>query len=204
MSKGPLNPDINPFYANPDSIPEQYWERLRKVYVENKINFVFLSTNATLDIEKRNINFEFEVKHTYQLYLVILHYLYQKKISFIPSKLIWVLPNELKGGVHFFKDSHPINTGYVINFFKNRTIIENVMKKFGGISVAIGDLGFIVPVFEDVLLRYIFWEGDEEFGDNLTINVQKNLEDFFPLDVIWAMINVVNQLITSFSKNLTK
>lgn len=204
MSIGPLSPDLNPLYANPEKIPEQYWNRLRNVYSESIIKIIFLSHLTYVNIEKKTINLDLELNHTYQFYLVILHYLYQRKVSNLPKEIVWVLPNELKGGIHFFKDSHPINTNEVIKCFKNKQIIENIMKLIGGISINVGDIGYILPVFEGISMRYIFWEGDEEFCDSLTINVQKNLEDFFPLDVVWAMINVVNQIITSVYDNLTK
>lgn len=204
MNNGPLNPDVNPLYANPETIPVQYWERLKRVYSEKLISFIFLSKPTLLDLEKKTIDFQLEVKHTYQLYLVILHYLYQKKVSVVPKELLFVLPNELKGGVHFFKNSHPIDTSKVLSCFKNRQIIEKIMNLIGGKSINIGDAGYIIPVFEDIFLRYVFWEGDEEFSDNLTINIQKNLEDLFPLDVIWAMINVVNQIISSIFQKFDK
>ncbi|MCX7770699.1 MAG: DUF3786 domain-containing protein [Proteobacteria bacterium] len=200
MSRGPLNPDINPLYCSPKTIPEQYWQRLKNVYDESIIDFVFLSHPAKLDIDSKSIYFTLNIEHTYQLYLVVLYYLYLKKNQ--PFKLDenWILPNELKGGMHFFKDSHPINTEEVIKCFKNKKVIEGVMKKINAMPVNLGDLGFVVSFFEDVFIRYIFWEGDEDFEDTLTINVQKNLEDFFPLDVVWAMINVLNQAIVYLSK----
>lgn len=195
---GPLNPDINPLYKSFETIPVQYWERLKSKYSEKIINFIFLSHPASLDLENKRINLELKINHTYQLYLVILFYLYQRKISSPSKDSNWVLPNELKGGVHFFRDSHPLNVDAVIKCFKNKKQIEKIINMLGGTLINVGDMGFILPVFEDVFLRYIFWEGDEEFNDSLTINVQKDLEDFFPLDVIWAMINIVNQVITYF------
>ncbi len=204
MNKGPLNPDNNPFYAYPNSIPELYWKRLESVYRERIIDFIFLSHHASADLDNKRVYLELELNHTYQLYLVILFYLYHRKTSPLSNKSIWVLPNELRGGVHFFKDSHPINIETLLKCFKNKEQIGEIVKMLGGSFIGAGDIGFIIPVFEDILLRYIFWEGDEELSDNLTINVNKNLEDFFPLDVIWAMINIVNQIITDLYEKLTK
>jgi hypothetical protein len=200
LRKGPLNPDINSLYASHETIPSHYWDRLKEVYVEEIIKFNFLSHPAFLDLNKKKIKINWQIDHTYQLYLVILYYLYQRRITLPPEGVIWVLPNELRGGMHFFKDSHPINTDYVIKCFRERFTIERIMREIGGKQINLGDFGFVVPVFDGILLRYIFWEGDEDLSDSLSINVQKDLEDFFPLDVIWAMINVVNKIISYLSK----
>ncbi len=196
MRKGPLNPDDNPLFSKPETIPIAYWDRLKVVYPIDTINFTFLSKHAFVDLKSRKIYFSFPVKETFQLYLVVLTYLYQKKQKIISENIEWVLPNELKGGMHFFKDSHPIDVEKIINKYReNYDLLDERFKKMGAISVNIGDKGFIVPVFDEIFLRYILWVGDEEFPSVLTINVQKGIENFFNLDVIWAMINVVNQIL---------
>jgi hypothetical protein len=199
MKKGPLNPDDNPLFSKPQTIPIEYWDRLKQIYSVDKINFTFLSKPAFVDLKSRKIHFSFSVKETFQLYLVVLTYVYEKKQKGISEKIEWVLPNELKGGIHFFRDSHPIDTEkIIIKYRDNYNLLEERFKKIGALPVSIGDKGFIVPVFDEIFLRYILWEGDEELPSVLTINVQRGLEDFFNLDVIWAMINVVNQILLDY------
>lgn len=201
MNRGPLNPNENPLFSKPETIPVEYWGRLEKVYRTEIINFNFMSRPAKVDLKNRKIIFTFPIEHTFQLYLVILTYLFQKTQKNLSGKIIWVLPNELKGGIHFFKDSHPIDTSKIIQKYENNIeLLKNSLIKVSARTVNIGDLGFVINVFDDIFLRYILWIGDEDFPTKLTINVQKELEDFFPLDVVWAMINVVNQILTNISE----
>jgi len=196
MKKGPLNPDDNPLFSKPETIPIEYWKKLEEIYPVGKIDFIFLSKPAFVDLKSRKIYFSFPIKETFQLYLVVLNYLYEIKQKVISGNIEWVLPNELKGGIHFFMDSHPIDIEKIINKYRdNYDLLEERFKKMGAMSINIGDKGFIVPVFNEIFLRYILWVGDEELPTVLTINVQKGLESFFNLDVIWAMINVINQIL---------
>ncbi len=187
-TQGPLSPDSNPLFSNPSNIPKDYWEVLKKdIY-----NLSFLGFPTEVRKIERIIkisNFPFRL--SFQIYLIILKYLAIKDEGSILLTDKWVLAKELKGGIHFFDRSHPLRVKEIFEFYKNIEEIKKASSKFKGAYVSLGDFAYDFFVFPEIKVRYIFYEGDDEFLPNVTVNFQKGLEDYFNLDVIWAIVNVI-------------
>ncbi len=190
--EGPLSPDKNPLFSHPDSIPGSYWDRLK----QDSYQFSFFGFNGFARKADKQILVEnFPVRMSFQIYLVILSYLYAKENSPIILQKDWVLARELKGGIHFFDRSHPIDIKRILDHF-NRDL--NAIKRrallFKGRELDMGDFGYEFQIFPEIKIRYIFYEGDEDFPPYITVIFQKGLEDYLPLDVVWALTNVVGDL----------
>lgn len=188
--EGPLNPDNNPLFSDPSTIPVDYWNILKR----DSYSINFLGFQADVSKKDRIIKIpSFPYKPNFQIYLIILKYL-----SIIDERTIslsdrWVLAKELKGGIHFFDKSHPLN---VKEIFEKGKKIENIRKSclsFAGIELSLGDFSYEFFIFPEVRIRYIFYEGDEDFPPEVTVNFQKGIEDYFNLDVVWAMVNVITK-----------
>ncbi len=191
MNKGPLEPDKNPLFSAPENIPEIYWLRLKEDYYE----ITFLGKACKVIKEQKKIEIEkFPFSPNFQVYLVILAYLNSEKVAL---KDEWVLARELKGGIHFFDRSHPLTVDKLLEKVKEKRMMIKAFKTLKGRELDFGDFSYEVFVFPDVHLRYIYFEGDDEFPSELTVNFQKGIENILPLDVIWAMVNVVNRYLIS-------
>lgn len=195
MREGPLEPDKNPLFSNPENIPLVYWLSLEKDYYE--LDFMGFSCKVFVREKKIEIK-NFPIKPNFQTYLVILTYLKAKKINLSQE---WVLARELKGGMHFFYRSHPLTVTRILEKIKDVKTLKKIFTKLKGQFLSFGDLSYQIELFPDVFLRYIFYEGDDEFSPMVTVNFQKGIENIFPLDVIWAMVNVVNDVILSIGEN---
>ncbi len=42
-------------------------------------------------------------------------------------------------------------------------LFEKIMERLGAVSVKLGDVGYELELFEELYIRFVFWEGDEEF-----------------------------------------
>lgn len=195
LNIGPLEPDKNPLFSRPDSIPDIYWEGLE----EESYKISFLGFDGMVYPEGRKIVINnLPIKDSFQLYLVILSYLRAKKITLGND---WVLAKELKGGIHFFDRSHPLTVSAVVDKIKDKKQLAKAFDKLKGFHLSYGDCSYQLEVFPKVYLRYIFFEGDDEFQSELTVNFQKGIENMFSLDVIWAMVNVVNKVLIVLLEN---
>lgn len=108
----------------------------------------------------------------------------------------WKLARELKGGIHFFDRSHPLQVSEILDVSQND--FEKIMlvcKRFAGRQIEVGDFGYEFLIFPEIKIRYIFYESDEDFSSAITVNFQEMLDRYFPLDVVWAMVNVVTKAI---------
>ncbi|MCX7990650.1 MAG: DUF3786 domain-containing protein [Proteobacteria bacterium] len=188
--EGPLNPDNNPLFSNPANIPKDYWQRLKYDFYK----IIFLGYETEVFRSERLIKIpSFPYRLNFQIYLIILKYL-----SVIDEREIyltnnWVLAKDLEGGLHFFDKSHPLNVREIFERYGNIDDIKKACQIFSGVPIFLGDFAYDFFVFPEVKIRYIFYEGDEDFSPQITVNFQKGLDGYFNLDVIWAMVNVITK-----------
>jgi len=195
MKSGPLEPDKNPLFSKPESIPEVYWERL----TQDSYDVTFLGFQGKVLTKLKKIEIpDLPIAESFQLYLVILSYLSAKKINLGND---WVLAKELKGGIHFFDRSHPLTVRSVLNKVDSKDSLMKAFSNLKGFQIDYGDFSYQIEVFPEIHLRYIFFEGDDEFDSELTVNFQKGIEEMLSLDVIWAMVNVINKVLLALLKN---
>lgn len=196
--EGPLSPDKNPLFSDPSNIPVEYWLSLKKDYYN--LNFLGFNTEV-LKKERLIIIKNFPYKPNFQVYLIILKYLLVKDKGEIYLNDNWVIPKDLKGGIHFFDKSHPLNVREIFEKLKNLENIKRSCLDFRGVELNLGDFSYEFFLFPEIKIRYIFYEGDDEFPSEITVNFQKGLENYFNLDIIWAMVNVITKgLIENFNK----
>lgn len=99
---------------------------------------------------------------------------------------------------------HPIESGHLVPFREvkrvypfevayRRTILKQLSNTFsghvqelakacealGGIKMAQGDAGYILPVFPFLHIAVLFWDGDEEFEAQGNMLFDSNITDFF-------------------------
>lgn len=57
--------------------------------------------------------------------------------------------------------------------------IERIMDTLGGVQVHMADKGYELEIFENLYLRFLFWEGDEEFSASSQILFSSNFSGAF-------------------------
>ena len=141
-------------------------------------------------------------KLSFQFYLVLLTYLIRSKPVGLTGRM--VTGSELKGGDFFFKGPHVLFTRPLEKRFgRDGKIFLEVGLRLAGGQTEYGDVSFRLWPLPKVPLGYILWLADEEFPERLVVTFDSSIERHFPLDVIWALVNLVGGALLREAKHIT-
>ncbi|MBW2133924.1 MAG: DUF3786 domain-containing protein [Deltaproteobacteria bacterium] len=128
----------------------------------------------------------------FQLCLVALLFLLRVNPAALPGSQ--VSPREFKGGTTFFQGPHALPvTGLEERFGRDATGFLRVGQQLGGQSQDLGDAALTLPVFPGLSVGVILWEADDEFPAQVSLTVPAGLDQYWPLDAVWALLNVVTR-----------
>jgi len=132
---------------------------------------------------------------SFELDLIILTYLLRAQAIEISGKM--VNEKQIPGGEAFFRGPHCLNTHPMEELFGgDREAFLSVGKRLNGRARDAGDAAICLPVFPRVPVSLILWEKDDEFPAQITVNFDSTVSTHLPLDIIWAMVNVVSKWMT--------
>ena len=141
-------------------------------------------------------------KLSFQFYLVLLTYLIRSRPIGLAGRM--VTGGEIKGGDFFFKGPHVLFTRPLTEKFgRDAQTFEEVGLRLGGGQTKFGDVSFLLWPLPKIPLGYILWLADEEFPARLVVTFDASIEEHFPLDVIWALVNLVGGAILREAKRMT-
>jgi len=139
---------------------------------------------------------------SFQFYLVLLTYLVRCRPMGLTGRML--TGSEIKGGDFFFKGPHALFTRPLEEKFgRDAQTFEQVGVRLGGVRTEFGDVSFRLFPLPRIPLGYILWLADEEFPARLVVTFDASVEKHFPLDVIWAMVNLVGGTILGEAKRIT-
>jgi hypothetical protein len=138
-------------------------------------------------------------KLSFQFYLVLLTYLIRSQPIGLTGRM--VTGGEIKGGDFFFRGPHALFTRQLEEKFgRDAQTFEEVGLRLGGGKTEFGDVSFRLWPLPKIPLGYILWLADEEFPARLVVTFDASIEEHFPLDVIWALVNCVGGAILREAK----
>ncbi len=198
-------------YENPQNIDSAYWENLLKLDPEevtsrtkvayDRKNGVyripFLNDTVICKPHDRLVypeNPRSKITSNFQFYLVILTYLLEAKAI----ELSDILVNEkgIRGGEFFFKGPHKLATEELQKKFgRDKEGFLMAGKKLGGEEIDVGDAAFKLWPLPRIPVVYVLWLEDDEFPAQVAVNFDSTIDRHLPLDVIWALVNVVSELL---------
>jgi len=127
---------------------------------------------------------------SFELDLIILTYLLKAQDMNLSGKMI--NEKQIPGGELFFRGPHCLKTDPMKAIFgKDREKFLSAGKKLNGAARALGDAAICLPVLPRVPVTLILWEKDDEFPPDITVNFDSTISRHLPLDIIWAVMNVV-------------
>ncbi|MFP3868714.1 MAG: DUF3786 domain-containing protein [Desulfobacteraceae bacterium] len=101
-------------------------------------------------------------------------------------------PLELTGGATFFRGHHGIpHTPLEERFGNDPEAFRTAGASLGGEPLAAGDAALAFSVFPGLIVEVILWLADEEFPAQVLFTVPSRLEEFWHLDAIWGLLQVV-------------
>ena len=101
-------------------------------------------------------------------------------------------PLEMTGGATFFRGHHGIpHTGLEERFGNAPEAFKAAGARLGAQLLSVGDAALAFNVFPGLLVEVILWTADEEFPSQVSFTVPAHLEEFWHLDAIWGLMQVV-------------
>ncbi|MFP3868167.1 MAG: DUF3786 domain-containing protein [Desulfobacteraceae bacterium] len=105
-----------------------------------------------------------------------------------------VSPREFKGGTTFFQGPHALPVAPLEERFgQDAAGFLAAGQRLGGQPQDLGDAALTLPVFPGLAVGIILWEADEEFPAQVSLTLPAGLDQYWPLDTVWALLNVVSR-----------
>jgi len=132
---------------------------------------------------------------SFELDLIILTYLLRAQAVDLSGKMI--NEKQIPGGETFFRGPHSLNTRPMEKpFGEDKKGFLSAGKRLNGRVRKLGHAAICLPVFPRVPVTLILWEKDDEFPAEIKVNFDSTVSRHLPLDIIWALINVVSKWMT--------
>ncbi|MBW1673440.1 MAG: DUF3786 domain-containing protein [Deltaproteobacteria bacterium] len=132
---------------------------------------------------------------SFELDLIILTYLLTAQA--VDRSETVINEKQIPGGETFFRGPHTLNTGLMETLYgEDREGFLAAGKRLNGRVKHLGDAAIHLPVLPRVPVTLILWTKDDEFPAQITVNFDSTISSHLPLDIIWAMINVVSTWMT--------
>lgn len=132
---------------------------------------------------------------SFEFDLIILTYLLRVTAINICGEL--VNEKQIPGGETFFRGPHSLNTRPMEEIFgEDSDAFLSAGRKLNGEVKKLGDAGICLPVFPRVPVTLILWVKDDEFPAEIKVGFDSTISSHLPLDIIWAMINVISKWVT--------
>ncbi len=101
---------------------------------------------------------------------------------------------DLPGGETFFRGPHELARRPVVKRFgRDPEAFHQAAAALGGERLDFGDAAYRFQALPRVPIDYILWAEDDEFPARLTIAFDPTISEHFPLDVIWALVNLTTR-----------
>ena len=211
----PVNPEENCQYSRFDQLNSDWWLKVKSLVAENA-GEVFPSVrvlgdglelpwfNRCLRLEPESFNILFDdgqgPQPTYQDGLVVMALLdYLAGGRQLPETGELVNEFHLTGGTTFFRGPHVMASALVARHF-SRTGLQLLVEgeKWGAKPVDFGEFALSFTIFPGLEWIVSLWEEDDEFPARALYLFDKNIEQMFQLDVVWALGNVVAAKLLDF------
>jgi hypothetical protein len=180
-------------------IPEEICRRALVSYGHEQ-GFLLPFLNQTFQILPRTRSIVPLYSHapkikSFELDLIILTYLLRVQAMEMSEKM--VNEKQIPGGEAFFRGPHSLNTRPMEEVFgEDREAFLSAGRRLNGKVRDLGDAAICLPVLPRIPVTLILWEKDDEFPAKVTVNFDSTISSHLPLDIIWAVIDVVSKWMT--------
>ena len=199
-----------PAYA-PDgssvSVDAVYWDDLLKRDINELCNFTLFERDASGNLtfpflnEKILVDFndrclkrdaDSDWQKTEDPLLELVTVLYLANVSGLyPMDRDIVGVKDLKEA-HFFQGPHALRTEPLIRCYgSDLSGFSRTAEHLEGQRQDMADMAYRLLPFPRVPLYYLIWQGDDEFEPEVTVLVDRPIENVLAADAIWALINRV-------------
>ena len=105
-----------------------------------------------------------------------------------------ISPLELPGGATFFRGHHGLPRGPLEERFgRDAAGFLAAGEKLHGATRPDGDAALALEVFPGLVVEVILWQADDEFPAQVSYTLPAHLDQFWFLDAVWGLLNLVTQ-----------
>ena len=211
------DPEANILYQKCRDVDQGLWESLERadpIEVEDRTGVQSVGEYYSLPFLNRKLavypaqrlvleNGRSREEPEFQLCLTALLFLLNVDARQLPSRQ--VSPKDYKGGVVFFQGPHALPTARLEESVGwRRELFLRAGRSLGGKEVGQGDAAVTLEAYPNLHVEVILWLGDEEFPPHIILTTPAALERYWPLDAIWALLNVVTREFWRTAEALTE
>ena len=210
MSGEPYNilndPEANVLYEKCSDVDSALWQALAAAnpadilrrtgvaFRDGAYHLTFLNRLLIIDAPRRLLAIAGADDREAEFQLCLTALLYLLRVDKAGLGANQVSPKEFKGGVTFFQGPHALPVAKLEARYGRDP--EGFLKSGEHLAATpqdLGDAALLLPAFPGLPLGVILWEGDEEFPAQVSLTVPSGLEHYWPLDAVWALLNVVSR-----------
>ncbi len=186
-----VNPDFWEELAAAD--PAEITGRTGAGFQHGVFRLPFLNRELLLDPQTRRVQVAQKPDAEPGFRVCLLALLYLLKMD-PPALAPLTSPLELPGGATFFRGHHGVPSAPLeVRFGQDVPGFLAAGARLGGQSQPSGDAALALTVFPGLTAMVILWQGDEEFPAQVSFAVPANLNQFWGLDAVWGLLNLVAQ-----------
>ena len=201
--------DPSKYASNGTHLPvaDRYWDSLQKrdrttlvnmtlfePFNGDRLQFRFLNEIKGIDLSKRCLlertGHHWVVSDDPLLTLAAVIYLNNVRTIYPMGQDI-VGIKDLKEG-HFFSGPHELRLHPILaRYGHDPEDFKRAAEALDGRPVDMADVAYRMLPFPRVPLYYLLWRGDDEFEPEVKILFDRSIENTFPADAIWGLVNRV-------------
>lgn len=174
------------------------WDELEKLALASDYTVDFLEDHYDVRIGERAVILKPSgVAADEMTSVLILHYLIGDLKGGFHSRDEWISFRELQGGAVFWPAFLKSTIEPLAAYLERDPdgLVKNLEDRFAAKHIQGGDVGFEVAAFPDILVRVIFWKGDEGMPCHATMLFDKGLAEIYSTEDIAVLLNRVVEVI---------
>ncbi|MDD3580438.1 MAG: DUF3786 domain-containing protein [Desulfobacca sp.] len=202
----PTDPEANILYEKCSDVDACFWQELAErppqevtartgaSFIDGTYRLSFLNQMLSIAPAQRQLVImdKADQEPGFQLCLVALLFLLRVNTATLNPNP--VSPREFKGGTTFFQGPHALPVAQLEDRFgQDAAGFLAAGQQLGGQPQGLGDAALTLPVFPGLSVGVILWEADDEFPAQVSLTVPAGLDHYWPLDTVWALLNVVTR-----------
>lgn len=157
------------------------WLQLKALTQEKNHSVWFLNDEYSVDLENRCIlSLSCNVPSKDFLSILILHYLIRKFKGLPELSGEWISFKQLEGGQGYYPAFKKRVIEPILRKYKAEPeALFELTKRLKAKKVELADIAVVLDVFEGVPILIELWRADAEFGPEVNVLFDKNIQDIF-------------------------
>ena len=171
------------------------WDDLLKLGTPSRCIVSLLAEKYEVNVKEKAVVLESGAPVEQMVIVLILHYIIGLlKMGYHPTGE-WISFKETEGGKVFWPAFQKSTIKPLIELFERNPegLVNSILLDFGGRTAGGGDVAVEVATFPKVIIRMIFWTGDDDLSPEATILFDRGLMDIYCMEDIAVLLMLVVQ-----------